>query len=165
MTRATVEIPSAFEDVELYGVVVQEFSASLVRLGPVEGMQFSLGTSWAFKDDEGLLCRFVAKCNLFDANVGEEQDPDDDAFVKNHQLARLRCAIVCEYELPSAEWDNVKACGPEVMRQFSQDVALPAAFPYIREAISSMSTRLGFPRITLGSLHRDRDMTFGLRTF
>jgi len=164
MTGATVELPPAFEDIELSEVVVQQFSASLVRLGAVEGMQFSLGTSWAFKDDKGFLCRFMARCSLFDVDLSN-QDPEDDAFAKDHQLARLRCVIVCEYDLPSGEWDAVKACGSDVIRQFSQDVALPTAFPYIREAVSSMSTRLGFPRITLGSIHRDRDMTFGLRSF
>src|SRR5690242_8444983 len=138
MTESTVELPAAFDEVELVEVVVQHFSATLVRLGSVEGMQFALGTSWAFNDNERLLCRFMARCNLFDTDAGD-QDPDDEAFVKDHQLARLRCVIVAEYDIPSGEWDTIKACGPHAIRQFSQDVGLPAAFPYIREAISSMS--------------------------
>ena len=164
MTRTPVTLPPAFDDIELSEVVVQQFSASLVRLGVVEGMQFSLGTSWAFIDDKGLLCRFMTKSSLFDVDLSDH-DPDDDTFAKDHQLARLHCIVVCEYDLPSGAWDAVKACGAEAMRQFSEDVALPTAFPYIREAVSSMSTRLGFPRITLGGPHRDREMTFGLRSF
>lgn len=164
MTRADAATHPAFKDIELTEVVVQEFSASLTRLGSVEGMQFALGTSWAFKDGDGLLCRFLARCSLYDIDLGD-QDPEEDALVQEHQLAQMHCVIVCEYDLPSHEWDAVKAAEPGTIRQFSENVALPTAFPYIREAVSSMSTRLGFPRITLGSFHPDRDMTFGLRSF
>jgi hypothetical protein len=154
MSHSAVGLPAAFDDVELAEVVVQSFSASLVRLARVEGLQYALGTSWALDDHEGLLCRFEARCS-----------PDDEAFIKEHQLARLRCAIVCEYDVPAGRRDEIGACDAETIRQFSQEVALPIAFPYIREAVSSMSTRLGFPRVTLGAFHNNTEMSFASRSF
>jgi hypothetical protein len=164
MSRPAVELPAAFDDVELAEVVVQSFSASLLRLARVEGLQFALGTSWALNDDEGLLCRFEARCSLFDVALNDI-DPDDEAFVKEHQLARLRCAIVCEYDVPASGREEIEACDAETIRRFSQEVALPIAFPYIREAVSSMSTRLGFPRVTLGAFHNNTEMSFASRSF
>ncbi|MGN9778587.1 hypothetical protein ACTMS0_22875 [Micromonospora sp. H33] len=144
---------------ELTDVLVQSFSASLLRLASVESLTLEIGTSWA-KKDGGLLCKFTAKCLLYDTDPDEQ----DDSTEEDHLLARLGCEIVCEYGVNKAHREQLSNLEKPAIKAFAQEVALPAAFPYIREAMSSMSTRLGFPRVTLGTLHPGSGLTFSSKT-
>lgn len=146
-----------FVGIELADVVVQSFSAALKRLDSVEHLQLKIVTSWATGDDT-LLCRFSAECRLYDSEVEEQNEEAAD----NHLLAKLRCRIVCAYDVAEESREALLNSGADVIRSFAERVALPTAYPYIREAISSMSTRLGFPRVTIGVFRPD-DMTFASR--
>lgn len=146
------------ESADLTDVLVQSFSASLVQFGSFESLTLDIGISWAERDG-GLLCRFSAKCFLYDAELGDE----DEHTKEEHLLARMLCRIVCEYELNESDRETLSNSEPEAVKSFAREVALPAAFPYIREAISSMSTRLGFPRVTLGTFRPGSGMTFATR--
>ncbi|HET8662356.1 MAG TPA: hypothetical protein VFM55_25670 [Micromonosporaceae bacterium] len=131
---------------ELEDVLVESFSASLARLGSYESLTLEIGTSWAPRDG-GLLCRFSVRCLLYDAElVGGEEEKKEQ-----HLLARMMYGIVCEYELEESDRELLPDLEPEVVGAFTQEVALPTAFPYIREAIGCMSARLGFPGVTLGT--------------
>ncbi len=119
MGDTSVSARSVLDTVELAEVVVQSFNASLKRLAKVEGLQFALGTAWALKDDEeGILCRFVARCSLFFDVEMDDENADDDEFSDGHLLARLQCVIVCEYEVPSGSWTEVQGCAREEIAVF-----------------------------------------------
>lgn len=135
---------SQLADAELVNVFVKSFSARLVRLADVETLNLEIGMSWA-KQDGGLLFAFDASCHLYDADVGE----GGQSVLDEHLLAELVCQIVCEYALGAEALSLLKE---EVVKSFAEEAALVTAFPYVREAMSSMSNRLGFTRVTLGVL-------------
>lgn len=161
MSEPVVDMSDELKSIELADIVVQSFEASLNRLAPVEGMQFEVGTSWTANDDNSvLLVRFAARCALFDVKISEAES-DNERYDADHRLASLRCTVVGEYDVPAASRAAVRD-GDDI-RGFLETVAFPAAFPYLREAVSSMSTRLGFPRVTLGTYRRDGGMSFSSR--
>lgn len=125
---------------DLRGVTCTEFSGKLRRLGQPDGFDMQLTTAYSIQESV-LLYRFLVACQL----KGKSDEPNDD----EGGLADIAFTMVAEYR----RRDESEVGSPdEVLATFGDTVALRLAFPYVREAITSFITRLGFPAITVGLL-------------
>ncbi|MFY1696691.1 MULTISPECIES: hypothetical protein [unclassified Solwaraspora] len=133
--------------VELGNIFFTRLSADLKQLRHVERMGIEVEVSYAIRSNK-LLYRFKVKCELYgnssSAARGEVAHPEADSV----ELARIELDLVSEY-MPEKDF---QLPGSEVLEEFGDKIAVYVAYPYIREAVSSMTLRLGFPALTLGLL-------------
>ncbi|MER7168901.1 hypothetical protein ABT336_22890 [Micromonospora sp. NPDC000207] len=124
------------ERLELGNVFFQSFSGESKKLGNLSEFAVELGTSHALVDDH-LLYRFNVECKL----LGGSTDSADG----RPEYGSIQLRLVCEFT-------NAKglSASTETIEEFGDSVALNVAHPYIREAISSIVVRLGFPALTIG---------------
>lgn len=120
------------QQAELGNVFFQSFSGNAKSIGKLTQIAIGIEISHARRDD-CLLYRFDVQCKL---------RGDEDEQVE-HGEVELR--LVCEFQNAGRI-----VASDEAIETFGDTVALRIAEPYIREAISSMVVRLGFPALTIG---------------
>jgi hypothetical protein len=131
--RADVENRLEFQDVS-----ITAFAARCITLGDVGSAHLRLGGNFSTTEHGHLLLQYTVECSLLDA----EADPAwGDTPPEERKLALLNCDFVADYRVVG------EAPPSAVMPALIQNRGLRDVFPYIREAVSSMSTRLGFARV------------------
>ena len=126
----------------LLDIALQQFSGKAIRIAQIESVHQNLTVTWGVPDEaqERILVRFDADFTLLDVPPA---DPGD-GLPDNAILARLKCSLVVQYQIPSNT-----ALSDETVAAFAQTTAAKDVTPFIREELSSMSRRLGFGRFTI----------------
>lgn len=126
-------LASLIERTDLTGVRFLQISGKLEVEKPaaVDGVQLQVKPQIRFVP-EGFECRFETRARLFDGNRGK--------------LATIDVDIVASFTLPDQD-ENLAA-----LEQFMQQVGYFVVYPYVRETMQSLATRLGLGAITLGLL-------------
>lgn len=146
MTNApNIALDNFVERVELGNIFFDSFSARLRQLKHVENLAIEVVTSYASTSDR-VLYRFVVQCELQGPLRDAPSEASQSKTGDRPELAKLDLAVVCEYLVP----EDFTPLDEELIETFGDAIALQMAYPYIREAVSSMVTRLGFPAITIG---------------
>jgi hypothetical protein len=91
---------------------------------------------------------------LFEAKCFPRTDEGED-------IATIEASIVCSFDFDDPE--VAESADVEVIEWIGGNVALFAAYPYIRESIQAHATRLGMPNLTMDILKRGRELPDGVR--
>jgi hypothetical protein len=146
--------PSA-GSLDLSNVSVESFSANLRRLGEIRGISLKIVQGWATGDSGHILVRTQVECLLFDTDSYEDSEDSEEKYL----LARLRCRVVADYHAQEGiGWNDFFESDRGL--EFMRSEALTEVFPYLREAVSSMASRLGFRRLTLGKYRPNESISF-----
>ncbi|GAB3337664.1 hypothetical protein RMN56_10280 [Micromonospora halotolerans] len=155
--KMRASINGLLESVELGNVFLDSFSAKLKRLAQPDDLALELAISYAVQSDR-ILYRFNVKCvlvgapgSLREVETNESnrlEEAQSGVARKGPLLASVDLSLVCEYRT----FEDFAPPKREVLEEFGDSVAIHVAYPYIREAISSMVMRLGFPALTIGFL-------------
>jgi hypothetical protein len=153
--ETTSDAASILADLDLVNVLVESFSARARRIDEVKALQLGISYSYHKGENGILLYKFVTRCDVLDTPPTAKE-----GALEEHQLALLRCTVVCEYGPRVEGAASLETIPDKLLEDFSQEMALKDAFPYIREALSSMSSRLGYPKLTLGAYKPGADISF-----
>lgn len=77
--------------------------------------------------------------------LGEDGDPGKDPFTT------ISFVLLGIFDMP-AEQPEAEPYSPEEWEAFTQTTAAFALYPYARETVSMLTTRLGLPPLTLGMM-------------
>ena len=155
------------QHIELQDIFFESFSATLKRLAEPQGLQLKVTGSCA-RQPNTILFRYTTNCNLRGepktVDAPQASTPDkipatDDEL--GETLAELTVVVVCQFIMQ----EDLDAPDDSTLDEFSEDVGYRLAFPYIRESLSSMISKLGFPAMTFGLLRPGKSIpgAFGRR--
>jgi hypothetical protein len=122
--------------VELSNILFQSFSGNAKSIGRLTEIAVEIEISHALHDD-CLLYRFDVQCRLRGGEGKHEEE--------RPEYGEIDLRLVCEFQKLGG-----LTVSDETIERFGDTVALRIVGPYIREAISSMVVRLGFPALTIG---------------
>lgn len=144
---------SQLASLELGNIFYESFSARTRRFGPISGLDMQIELSYAVREGR-LLYRFTAHCTVRGETRKGDQDEEEGAVAaapkesgdNRPEMADIEVTLICEYINNS----NVVIPEGPVLESFGEETVIHVAYPYLREAVSSMISRLGFPSITIG---------------
>lgn len=134
------DVDTLTESVELKSVTLESFSAKRHRPGNPAGINMRLELSFAAQPDR-LLYRIAVHGDL-------RPEVEEDISDGGERLAELDLTVLSEWLFI----DKFEVSNADLLNQFGVQVVYRLVFPFIREAISSMLARLGFPSVVLGLL-------------
>ncbi|MGN9912577.1 hypothetical protein ACTMTJ_34070 [Phytohabitans sp. LJ34] len=120
----------------------------LFRDGPLDDVEAELAVSAAYRRrSEGFSCKFSVAAPL--------------TTVAGEAIATFEVDVIVSFDLDQPPGDL-----DQLIPAFSANVGFFVAFPFIREALQSMSVRVGLPPLTLGLLRRGSEapLTASFRT-
>ncbi|KAA1423395.1 hypothetical protein FE697_007225 [Mumia zhuanghuii] len=137
MSDDTVEAARAIiEKVELDSVYLIEFSARRWSNADIDGYELKLDTRYRLEPEQ-IDYLFDALC------VVKDEDGDD--------IAEIKASVVTAHSAS----EDAQYFPIDSITGFGQEVALYAAYPYIRETVQAAASRLGLPSLTLKMLKRN----------
>lgn len=82
-------------------------------------------------------------------------EADDQSDVENRDVARIELLLAALFDLPAHP--DGRPYGEDEFRAFADTSGQFALYPYARQAITDMTTRLALPPLVLGMLKLDLD--------
>lgn len=101
---------------------------------------------------------FTVVQGVYNLNLWIAADDDDSEETERQEFATLSFTLVGLFDVPGPQ-DNSEPYADEEWEAFVQTSAQFALYPYARETIGMLTTRLGVPPLTVGVLRigLDRD--------
>lgn len=135
-------------DVRLRDVEASRHASCDEIFDRVCSLSSKVDTSYDFDEEEIVLIAHVnATVTLFEAtDDSDTPEPESDSRV----FVTVRLSYDLDYALPSAPPEEKRA---ELFQAFSEVNGTYNSWPYIREAVQDLTTRMGFPPLVL-PVHR-----------
>jgi hypothetical protein len=147
----TTASPSALDllaaAVDLTSVQTVSFAAKRHSSQDIDHLGIQVGISFGRHGDL-LLYKLRVHCDLFAVPEPAEQPTEDEPSTDGPVVADLDLDLLLELSTPT----GFEVPDSEVLSEFGGKVIHRLAFPYIRESVSAMLARLGFPPVTFGML-------------
>lgn len=135
------------ESLNLLTVQTAALSGTRLDNGEVKGVAITLNIDWAVYS-KLIVYRFHMTVGVY--SVETEPRTGDLGEIADRKLADIAATILSEYAITDGREVDPDATAP--LQEFAQH-ALAEAAPYLRESVSSTASRLGFPNVTIQSLH------------
>lgn len=116
------------------------------------GLTYELQPAVATAYDEGdssfvIEAEYALQIRQLTRELKDEEEPSEEDFV---DLAEVEVTVAGLFSLDLDEDD--RAPSPEEVEAYARSTGLFALHPYAREHISSLTSRLGLPTLTIGVL-------------